>query len=249
MLRLNESRIGGVITDAFAARASPSLVSTLHAQHATMIYAGLDGDVTVIEKGSPPIRARVVVVSPEVEHATFSPGPAIVLQHDPELAPEVAVYARRRGRASPLEGRLAARLGGALYSHRASLSRPDVLAGLGGESAAWFAEEAPRRELDTRVASVVEALRDPDADRHLVLARTRLSAAHLQALFVRDVGVPIRTYLLWRRLLVAIASCVRLDNTSAAHFAGFSDLAHLSRTCRRMLGYSPSLLRREFVSM
>ncbi|HTN87037.1 MAG TPA: helix-turn-helix domain-containing protein [Sorangium sp.] len=248
MLRLNESRIGGVITDAFAARASPSLVSTLHAQHATMIYAGLDGDVTVTEEGSPPIRARVVVVPPEVDHATFCPGPAIVLHHDPELAPEVAVYARQRGRASPIEGRLAARLGGALHSHRASLSRPDVLAGLACESAAWFAEEAPRRDLDTRVASVVEALRDPDADRHLVLARTRLSAAHLQALFVRDVGVPIRTYLLWRRLLIAIASCVRLDNTNAAHFAGFSDLAHLSRTCRRMLGYSPTLLRREFVS-
>lgn len=152
------------------------------------------------------------------------------------------------GCAAPLERRLAARLGGALHSHRASLSRPDVLAGLACESAAWFAQEAPRRDLDPRVASVVEALRDPDADRHRVLARTRLSAAHLQALFVRDVGVPIRTYLLWRRLLIAIASCVRLDNTNAAHFAGFSDLAHLSRTCRRMLGYSPTRLRREFVS-
>jgi AraC-like DNA-binding protein len=183
-----------------------------------------------------------------VPHATFCPGPAIVLHHDPELAPEVAAYARRRGRAAPLDGRLAARVVGALHSHRASLSRPDVLAGLACESAAWFAEEAPRRNLDTRVASVVEALRDPDVDRRPVLAKTRLSAAHLQALFVRDVGVPIRTYLLWRRLLVAIASCVRLDNTSAAHFAGFSDLAHLSRTCRRMLGYSPTLLRQEFVS-
>jgi AraC-like DNA-binding protein len=248
MLRLNESRIGGVITDAFAARASPSLVSTLHSQHATMIYAGLDADVTVTEPDRPPLRARIVVVPPEVPHATFCPGPAIVLHHDPELVPRVAAYARGRGRSAPLEGRLAARLDGALGSHRASLSRPDVLAGLARESAAWFAEEAPRRDLDTRVASVVEALRDPDADRRLVLERTRLSPAHLQALFVRDVGVPIRTYLLWRRLLIAIASCVRLDNTSAAHFAGFADLAHLSRTCRRMLGYSPTLLRREFVS-
>lgn len=249
MQRLNESRIGGVITDEFAARASPSLVSTLHTQHSTMIYAGLDGDVTVTEPDRPPLRARMIVAPPEVPHATFCPGPALVLQHDPELAPHVALYARLRGCAFPLEGRLAARLGAAVASHRAYVSRPDVLAGLARESAAWFADESPRRDLDTRVAGVVEALRDPDADRHLVLAKTRLSPAHLQALFVRDVGVPIRTFLLWRRLLIAIASCVRLDNTSAAHRAGFADLAHLSRTCRRMLGYSPTLLRREFLSV
>ncbi|KYF58434.1 hypothetical protein BE04_11725 [Sorangium cellulosum] len=65
----------------------------------------------------------------------------------------------------------------------------------------------------------------------------------MQALFVRDVGVPIRTFQLWRRLLVALAAFARLDATGAAHAAGFADLAHFSRTCRRMLGYSPTELR------
>ncbi|MFY0564636.1 helix-turn-helix domain-containing protein [Archangium lansingense] len=60
--------------------------------------------------------------------------------------------------------------------------------------------------------------------------------------FVRDVGLPIRTFQLWRRLLVAVAASARLDATHAAHFAGFADLAHFSRTCRRMLGYSPTAL-------
>jgi hypothetical protein len=87
-----------------------------------------DGGVT--EPDRPPLRARVVVVPPEVSHATFSPGPAIVLQHDPELVPRVAAYAHERGRSTPLEGRLAARLAAALRSHRASIARPDVLAGL-----------------------------------------------------------------------------------------------------------------------
>lgn len=76
-----------------------------------------------------------------------------------------------------------------------------------------------------------------------VIARTRLSAAHLQALFVRDVGVAMRSYRLWRRLLHALARVGPLDLTAAAHAGGFADLAHLSRTCRRMLGYAPSALR------
>jgi AraC-like DNA-binding protein len=47
----------------------------------------------------------------------------------------------------------------------------------------------------------------------------------------------------WLRLLAAAMSLRHLDATRAAHAAGFSDLAHFSRTCRRMLGYSPSQMR------
>ncbi|WP_437326528.1 helix-turn-helix domain-containing protein [Sorangium sp. So ce381] len=93
------------------------------------------------------------------------------------------------------------------------------------------------------MARVLEALRDPAADRRLAVSRAGISEAHLQALFVRDVGLPIRTFQLWRRLLVALGAFARLDATSAAHAAGFADLAHFSRTCRRMPGYSPSELR------
>ena len=97
--------------------------------------------------------------------------------------------------------------------------------------------------LDRRIARLVEVLRDPDTDAAAAAARTRLSAAHLQALFARDVGIPIRSYRLWRRLLHALARVGPLDLTAAAHAGSFADLAHLSRTCRRMLGYAPSGLR------
>jgi hypothetical protein len=73
--RLNESRIGGVVTDAFAVRASaPGSVarasaSTLHAQHGVGIVVGLDGDVIVAEPGRAVVRARVVAIPPDVLHA------------------------------------------------------------------------------------------------------------------------------------------------------------------------------------
>lgn len=246
MERLNGSRIGGVVTEAFAVRASTSLLSTLHSQHGTILLVGLDSDVTVTEPGRPAVRGRMVVVPPDVPHAASCEGPTLALLHDPEIAAGAAAHARQRGGAFALDGRLAASVGGAVAAHSASLCRPDVLCGLAGESAALLARVAAPRQ-DRRVARVVEALRDPEADRRLVVEGIGLSDAHLQSLFVRDVGVPIRTFRLWRRLLVAVVSCLRLDSTSAAHAAGFADLAHFSRTCRKMLGSSPTELRNNFL--
>lgn len=54
--------------------------------------------------------------------------------------------------------------------------------------------------------------------------------------------MPMRRYSLWRRLLHALARVGPVDLTTAAHAGGFADLAHFSRTCRRMLGYAPSEL-------
>ncbi|WP_437812790.1 helix-turn-helix domain-containing protein [Sorangium sp. So ce1078] len=242
---LNETRIGAVIAEAFAVRASTAMASTLHAEHGVAVLVGLESDVTVTEPepGGAVVRGRVVVVPPDRWHAASSPGPTIGLLYDPEEMPHAATYARLRGGACPLEGRLRARVEAAVAAHRASLSRPDVLDGLARELAAWLARESTRRAPDGRVARVLEALRDPAADRRLAVARAGISEAHLQALFARDVGLPIRTFQLWRRLLVGLAAFARLDATGAAHAAGFADLAHFSRTCRRMLGYSPTELR------
>jgi AraC-like DNA-binding protein len=244
---LNVSRIGAVIADAFAVRASTAMASTPHAEHGAALLVGLEHDVTVTVTvpgpGGAVVRGRAVVVPPDLWHAAASPGPTLGLLYDPEGVPHVAGHARLRGGAYPLEGRLLSRLGEAVAAHRASLARPDVLDGLAREYAAWLAGESPRRCPDGRVARVLEALRDPAADRRGAVAHAGISEAHLQALFVRDVGLPIRTFQLWRRLLVAVAAFARLDATGAAHAAGFADLAHFSRTCRRMLGYSPTELR------
>lgn len=247
MRRLNESRIGGVLTDAFAVRAAASLRSTLHARHSVALIVGLDSDVTVAGSSGPCVRGRVVLVPPDVPHAATCPGPMLAIYHEPEAAPEVAGYARLHGEARSLAGVLGARLGDAVVAHRASLARAEVLSGLAHEAAARFAGAAPRRGIDRRVARVLEALVDPTCER-AVLERPGISQAHLQALFVRDVGLPIRRFQLWHRLRFAIAACLRLDSTNAAYAAGFADLAHFSRTCRKLIGHSPTELRRGFIT-
>jgi AraC-like DNA-binding protein len=68
-----------------------------------------------------------------------------------------------------------------------------------------------------------------------------LSPSRFMHVFTKSVGVPVRPYILWLR--VQRAACDLMDGasvTSAAHRAGFSDSAHLTRTFRRMLGATPS---------
>jgi len=68
-----------------------------------------------------------------------------------------------------------------------------------------------------------------------------LSQSHFMHMFTESVGVPLRPYILWLRL--QRAACDLRDGanvTSAAHGAGFSDGAHLTRTFRRMLGMTPT---------
>jgi len=68
-----------------------------------------------------------------------------------------------------------------------------------------------------------------------------LSQSHFMHIFTESVGVPLRPYILWLRL--QRAACDLVDGatvTSAAHSAGFSDGAHLTRTFRRMLGLTPT---------
>jgi AraC-like DNA-binding protein len=240
MARLNETRIGALLTEPFGGTFSRRAATTLHVEHGTTLLVGVDGDV-VVDVGASRQRGRAVVVPPDVAYAAQAPGPTLSYVFDPELCPEVAALARREG-PHALDGRVAARVSGAVVAHRASLAKPDVLAGVGREAGAVLATGTPSRR-DRRIVELVEALREPDADREAAVARTRLSAPHLRELFARDVGIAMRTYLLWRRLLHGLAHVGPLDFTASAHAAGFSDLAHFSRTCRRMLGYSPAELR------
>lgn len=61
----------------------------------------------------------------------------------------------------------------------------------------------------------------------------------------RALGLPIRSYLIWRRFRRALAALqTGADLTTVAHDVGFYDLAQMSRTFMTYYGYPPSRLRR-----
>lgn len=66
-----------------------------------------------------------------------------------------------------------------------------------------------------------------------------LSESRFLHLFREELGIAWRPYLLWRRLICAIQAVIGgVPATQAAHMAGFSDSAHLSRTFRKFFGMS-----------
>jgi AraC family transcriptional regulator len=105
----------------------------------------------------------------------------------------------------------------------------------------------PAREpSDPRVLAAVEYIRQrldqtilmPDVARE-----ANLSPGRFRHLFVQETGMPLRTYVLWRRLLHVWTLLMEGGTlAAAAHAAGFADAAHLSRTSRAMFGLAPSAL-------
>jgi AraC-like DNA-binding protein len=87
--------------------------------------------------------------------------------------------------------------------------------------------------------------------------RQRRPEAEVEAVAEGDVGVGIArdvealgvgelpgvAYQLWHRLLRGLGAFARMTASEAAHASGFADLAHFSRTCRWMLGGSPTAIR------
>lgn len=96
-----------------------------------------------------------------------------------------------------------------------------------------------------RVERVLRVLHDLPARDRLSLERLAavagLSPSRFMHVFTRSVGMPLRRYILWLRLRrAACALAAGASVTHAAHSAGFSDAAHMTRTFRRMLGTTPA---------
>lgn len=106
---------------------------------------------------------------------------------------------------------------------------------------------APRAPSDPRVLAAIEYVRqkiETPITLPAVAKVAHLSPGRFRHLFVAETGMPLRTYVLWRRLLKVWTLLMQGQTLSeAAHAVGFADSAHLSRTSRTMFGTTPSALQ------
>lgn len=108
---------------------------------------------------------------------------------------------------------------------------------------------AGENPLDARVAKSIDWIRSGREQGFSVkeiAAGVDLSESRFSHLFSENVRVPVRRYLLWLRLREAMHAVARgVSLTDSAYDAGFADSSHLTRTCRAMLGITPTALIKE----
>ncbi len=104
------------------------------------------------------------------------------------------------------------------------------------------------QELDERIQDTINYISKHIATKinnHALTDIAHLSESRLIHLFKNQVGVPIRNYIHWRRLQLALQFVFDGNSlTQSAYRCGFSDQAHLTRTCVNLIGIPPSALAR-----
>ena len=94
-----------------------------------------------------------------------------------------------------------------------------------------------------RVVKFIQSNINTDLSTEVLMDVAHLSESRLLHLFKTEFGLPIRNYILWYRLQIALKLVIRGHSlTEAAHEAGFSDQAHLTRTSVKMIGIPPSTI-------
>jgi AraC-like DNA-binding protein len=221
----------------------------MHAHHAMHFMLAIEGELRVCDSpGGKWWSAAGVLTSPDAPHAIDAEGIEILLVF---LDPESDTAATFLGAFEEPIRLLSDKERGGLV--RDVVPRQILRFG----SAEWVRKAARqlrlaspplRRTLHPRIRQLLRVLRARGVDESTsldALARAvGLSPSRLMHVFTESIGIPLRPYLGWLRVQRAAMSIVSGSSlTDAAHLAGFSDAAHMSRTFRRMLGTAPSLLR------
>ncbi|NED60480.1 helix-turn-helix transcriptional regulator [Streptomyces sp. SID10244] len=111
----------------------------------------------------------------------------------------------------------------------------------------WLPRLSRPQPLDRRVQAALSRIAEhlpgpvPAAD---IAEAAHLSTSQLHRRFQSDLAVTLRGWVLWQRLRSALMHHLRGHSlTDSAHAAGFADLAHLSRSLRRMFGIGAAQLQ------
>lgn len=220
----------------------------LHAHHAIQITLSAGGRFRIrTEDGC--MEGPTVLIAPDVPHAFEPEGKVALLFVEPESR---AGQALMQGMAGAPVAKLDARLWHA-PGRLADLwtdARPDdgMVEALGRSLVQDAVGEAlPASTLDPRIVRTLDWLRsrmDEDVGLAEAAAVACLSDSRFSHLFAAEVGLPFRSYLLWRRLMLAVERISAGSSlTAAAHHAGFADSAHFSRTFHRMFGVPAASLQ------
>jgi AraC-like DNA-binding protein len=219
-----------------------------HAHHAIQIVIALDGCIAICGRDVEWRESRGAVVRPDAEHSFDCNGAmGAMLFVDPESSEGTWLAASLKQDVTIVSD---ARLDAVVPELRNFVEQPDDTMDIGALVRRLVSGlrpgAAPARRLDSRVTTVLAAIRSSE-DLRVSLDKAAgmafLSPSRFAHLFREQVGLPFSRYMLWRKLtraMVAIGSEGTI--AAAAHAADFADAAHLTRTFYQMVGMAPSAL-------
>ncbi len=221
-----------------------------HSHHAVQVTLALTGRVQ-FDGEAERIGGGAIAIAPDSPHAFQATGLTahLFVASDGQAGREIVrgLFAKGPMVSLPprLLGDLSVRLKSTFEDRRHT---DDDLRALGRELVTALAGGgAPAAAPDPRIEKLigwVTARLDDRVSLAAAGAFVGLSPGRTRHLFVQQTGLPFRTYLLWLRLVRAVETYAGgASLTEAAHGAGFSDSAHLSRTFRRMFGIAAASLR------
>lgn len=219
----------------------PGRHAAMHAHHALQVCVGLEGPLRIRSGARESwTEHHGCVIAPEQPHEFDAEGRAVALLFvEPEGNDGRRVAAAGQGRGiTSLDLDVVRRVQGALAGGASEEAEEAAFAAFGIET-----RSSP---LDARVRRAVEALRQcrreyPSSSE--LAATLGLSPGRFRHLWLSEVGLAYRRYLLWLRLQAVLGRVhASATLTEAAHEAGFADSAHLARTFRRLLGITPSAM-------
>jgi len=220
-----------------------------HCHHVVQVALALTGRIEFTGEAVR-VEGVAIAIAPDSSHAFEGTGLVAHLFVDPDSRAGRAIV-----RGLFAEGSMASipasQLGELPAQLRATFEDPrhtdEGLRALGRALVARLAGTDVADVLDPRIAALLAwmgARLDQTVSLRDAAAVTGLSPGRTRHLFVQQTGLSFRTYLLWIRLVRAVEIFAGGKSlTEAAHGAGFSDSAHLSRTFHRMFGIVAASLR------
>jgi len=212
----------------------PLVATSRHAHHAAQIIIAPDG-LTIEDGARGRIRACTAVIPPRQPHghSACAHGAILHLDGDDLASRELSRNA---------EPRCETWVRDALD---ATVPRDPAPENARALIAAILAAVGQRQRPEPRHPAARRMCASLDGSGCVSLARLSheagLSPRQMRHAFARDVGIPMRAYLRWKRLRRAVAAVERGASLSAAAAAaGFADSAHLSRVFREQFGMTPT---------
>jgi AraC-like DNA-binding protein len=225
--------------------------TSVHSHHAIQITVALHGTFS-FTAGGRVVRGDAVAVAPDTRHEFELQGAVahLFVEPDGRLGRAAAGALFSKGDVVKVPARLLAdATAGLKAASRRHGSTREELVELGRAALLSLAGEATPAPADLRVQQMIgwaEGRLEGTTGLKDAAAVVGLSPGRARHLFVEQTGLRFRAFLLWRRLNRALELYTSGHSlTDAAHAAGFSDSAHLSRTFRRMFGVAAAELRLE----